>query len=76
MGSIILNGAIIKESSVVAAGSIVLEGQSVGPNQLVAGTPAVYKRYLPDTVNSILDKAVQDYLYLSREYSKNYNTGN
>lgn len=48
LGSVVLNGAQVKEGSIVAAGAIVREDQIVGPHHLVAGSPAVLKKELPE----------------------------
>ena len=45
-----LNGAVIRQGSIVGSGAVVREGQEVGPFQLVAGVPAEPKKRLDETV--------------------------
>ena len=46
MGSIVLNGARIKENSLVGAGTLVTEGKEFPPNSLIVGRPAKVVREL------------------------------
>ena len=68
MHASILTGALIKKGSIVAAGSVVKENQQVGPNQLVAGAPAVLKKELPEDPNQMIQQPIKNYLQLSREH--------
>jgi len=68
MHATILTGAHIKRGSIAGAGSLVKEGQQVGPNQLVAGAPAVLKKTLPEDSNQLIQHAIKNYLQLSREH--------
>ncbi len=71
IGAVVLNDAHIKTGTVVAAGSVVRERQTVGPNQLVAGSPAVPKRELSPDIREILQEPVRSYLRLSQGYQSN-----
>ncbi len=66
IGAIVLTGAVVKTHTVVAAGSVIRENQSVGPAQLVAGTPADVKRILSENELTLLKKPVENYLRLAR----------
>lgn len=68
IGSIILGQAHVKRGSVVAAGSLVRRSQVVGPHHLVAGSPAVYKKTLPESGYELIDRPVRNYLRHSREH--------
>lgn len=68
INAVVLNGAMVKTGSVVAAGSVVREGQVVGPNQLVAGSPAVVKRDLDETMAAKLREPAQRYARLKSKY--------
>ena len=68
MGAIVLNGAHVQAMSVVAAGAVVREGSRIGPQQLVAGTPATVKKDLKDQPTDRLARPVDDYLALARSY--------
>lgn len=68
MHATILTGAHIKRGSIVAAGSVVKEGQQVGPNQLVAGAPAVLKKALPEDSNQMVQQPIINYRQLSLEH--------
>ncbi|MDF1591334.1 MAG: hypothetical protein P1P89_07465 [Desulfobacterales bacterium] len=63
-----MSSALIKTGSIVAAGSVVKEGQIVGPNNLVAGTPASFKKILTETDDDALDRPVKNYLKLAHEH--------
>ena len=71
IGAVVLNDARIKTGTVVAAGSVVRERQTVGPNQLVAGSPAVLKRELSPDIREILQGPVNSYLRLSQAHQSN-----
>ena len=64
-----LSAALIKTGSIVAAGSVVKEGQIVGPNNLVAGTPASFKKKLSEADAAALDRPVKNYLKLAHEHN-------
>ena len=68
MSAVVLNHACIRRGSVVGAGSVVREGQVIGPNHLVAGVPAVFKKDLPASATDRFEGPVADYLLLSRRY--------
>ncbi len=70
IGAIVLTGAVVKKHTVVAAGSLVLENQSVGPTQLVAGTPAAVKRTLSKEELQVFKKPLENYLHLSKINAK------
>lgn len=67
MNAVILPRATIGAGSIVAAGAVVKSGQSIPPNSLVAGTPAVIKRTLPATDPEIAWSA-EEYKALAAEY--------
>ena len=69
IGAIVLNTARVKTGSIVAAGSLVKEGQQVGPNALVAGTPASTKRNLAESSNDMLVNPVNNYLKLAQMHA-------
>jgi len=71
IGAIILGRARIKTGTIVAAGSLVRRGQELGPGQLVAGNPAVFKRNLSDADNEMLDGPVGRYLRYAKEHRQN-----
>ena len=62
IGAIVLNGAIVRKGSVVAAGSVVREGQHIGPNQMVAGLPAVVKKQLNQATSKPYQQPAKNYL--------------
>lgn len=61
----VLNGAVVKTGSVVAAGSVVREGQTVGPNHLVTGVPAVLKKDLGEKMPDVLNEPANIYIDLA-----------
>ena len=68
IGAVVLNDAHVGAKSIVAAGAVVREGSRIGPQQLVAGTPAVVKRDLSGLPADRLDRSVDNYLTLARQY--------
>ncbi len=68
MNAVILSGAHIKSGCVIAAGAVIKEGQVAGPNQLLAGTPAVPKKKLPHNIAEVLDISVHEYLELAQDH--------
>ena len=68
MHATILTGARVRKGSIVAAGTVVKENQSVGPNHLVAGTPAELKKELPDGLNPMIRQPIINYRQLSMEH--------
>ena len=71
MGAVVLNDARIQSGSVVAAGSVVKEGAVIGPNQLVAGAPAVVKRSFSPDIRELLKEPVESYLRLVNAHQTN-----
>jgi len=68
INAVVLNDAQIRTGSVVAAAAVVREGQVVGPHHLVAGTPAVLKREIPETAMERITQPVQNYLDNMQKY--------
>ncbi len=66
--AVILNGAHVRQGTVVAAASVVREGQCVGPFQLVAGIPAAIKRDLTEETRRGFQQPVRNYLTLAKAY--------
>jgi len=71
IGAVVLNDARIKTGTIVAAGSVVRERQTVGPNQLVAGSPAVVKRELSPDIREMLQEPVRSYQRLNQAHQSN-----
>jgi len=68
IGAVVLNDAMVREGSVVAAGSVVPEKMVVGPLELAAGVPAkIKKTYERDRVETHIREA-GIYLQLARDY--------
>jgi carbonic anhydrase/acetyltransferase-like protein (isoleucine patch superfamily) len=65
INAVVLSGAYIQKGSVIAAGAVVKEGQTVGPNQLVAGAPAVVKKALSPKQVEAFGQPVRNYRKLS-----------
>ena len=70
MNAAVLNGAHIREFSLVAAGSVVREGQTIGPLQLAAGVPAIVKKTVNKEMISVLNRTVANYRVLSKGHSR------
>ena len=71
MGSIILDHAEIGEGAIIAAGSVVLGGTKVGPHELLAGSPAKFKKMVdPSQASEINVKIAKNYLMYSTWYDQ------
>lgn len=68
MNAVILSGAHIKTSSIIAAGALIKEGQIAGPYQLLAGMPAIFKKELSKDILEILKLPVNEYLELAKDH--------
>ena len=64
----VIGDVIIGDGASVWFGAVVREGQEVGPHQLVAGTPAVFKKDLRDISPARVKGPIEDYLMLARSY--------
>ena len=76
MSSTILDGAIIKKSSMLAAGSLLTQGKTVKSGELWAGKPAKFLRMLTSNEKKFLIKSAKRYYQLSQEYLANLNNNN
>jgi carbonic anhydrase/acetyltransferase-like protein (isoleucine patch superfamily) len=70
MGSVVLDGAVVEECSIVGAGALVTEGTRIPPFSLAVGMPAKVKRPLTEQEIAFLSKSAQNYVELSRIYMK------
>jgi carbonic anhydrase/acetyltransferase-like protein (isoleucine patch superfamily) len=68
INAVVLNGAHIKEGSVVAAGAVVLENQVIGPLELAAGLPARIRKSLPASMPETIRHDAGIYLDLARHH--------
>lgn len=69
MGSIILDGAIIGDDSLVAAGAVVTPNKRFPPRSLLVGSPATVMRTLTDDELVRMKENVEEYLLLANEAS-------
>ena len=68
INAVVLNGAHIKQGSVVAAGAVVLENQVIGPLELAAGLPARIRKSLPASMPETIRHDAGIYLDLARHH--------
>lgn len=68
IGSVILDGAIVNEYSMVAAGALVPPGFEVPSGALVMGSPARVKRELTEKELKTIDELANRYVKYSRLY--------
>ena len=64
----VLNRAIIRRGSIVAAGAVVREGEDIGPFHLVAGIPAKLKRDMKGVLNEEIISSAEAYRKMSEKY--------
>ncbi|MCP4077895.1 MAG: phenylacetic acid degradation protein PaaY [Gammaproteobacteria bacterium] len=65
MNAVVMDGAIVGHSSIVAAMSFVKAGFEIPDRQLVAGSPARFIRELSDDEIAWKEKGTQDYQHLA-----------
>jgi len=73
MNATILDRAVIRAYSMVAAGAVVREGFEVPEGTLVAGVPAKVVRELTDEERAKLDQSAQNYIDYVASYRSNTN---
>ena len=76
MSSTILDGAIIKKNSMLAAGSILTQGKIIKSGELWLGKPAKFLRMLTSNEKKFLIKSAKRYYRLSQEYLVNLKSNN
>lgn len=71
MGATILNGAYIRENSIVGANSLVTQNKEFPPNSLIMGSPAkVIRELTAEEIKSITINA-KNYVKNSKDYQNN-----
>jgi carbonic anhydrase/acetyltransferase-like protein (isoleucine patch superfamily) len=70
ISAVVLDDAVIKTGSIVAAASLVKYGQTVGPCELVAGVPAVLKKSFETDIIKELAKPSDLYCKMAEVYRK------
>ncbi len=73
MSSTILDGAVIKQNSMLAAGSLLTQGKIIKSGELWAGKPAKFLRKLNNKEIKFLKKSAQRYYDLSLYHKKSHN---
>ena len=76
MSSTILDGAIVKKSSMLAAGSLLTQGKIIPTGELWAGKPAKFLRKLTNKEKNFIKKSADRYYALSQEYLANLKKNN
>jgi len=76
MSSTVLDGAVVKKNSMLAAGSLLTQGKIIKPGELWAGKPAKFLRILRNEEKKILKDLARRYYHLSQEYLVNLNKKN
>jgi len=72
MGAIIMDNAIVKSGSIVAAGAVVLENTMVESGFIYAGTPAKKVKPVGEELRGVFLRTANNYL----KYAKWYTEGN
>ena len=73
MSSTILDGAIVKKNSMLAAGSLLTQKKVIKTGELWAGKPAKFLRMLTSNEKRFIKKSADRYYKLSQEYLVNLN---
>jgi carbonic anhydrase/acetyltransferase-like protein (isoleucine patch superfamily) len=68
MGSIVLDGAVVKKHGFVGAGALIAPGKVVGEGELWLGNPAKKVRMLSDAEIEALYYSAQHYVRLKNQY--------
>ena len=69
-GAIIWDGAVIGEGSIVGAGAVVLANFTAPPHSLVLGTPAKFKKEIPEEQYNQLIVLAEHYVTYAHNYLK------
>lgn len=72
MSSTILDGAVVKKNSMLAADSLLTQGKIVKSGELWAGKPAKFLRKLDDKEIKFLKKSAQRYYKLSKFHQNSH----
>lgn len=71
MGAVLLDGVEVGEGAIVAAGSVVKKNTKIGPHELWAGAPAVFKKKVaPAQSREMNEKIARNYLMYSTWYTE------
>ena len=76
MSSTVLDGALVKKSSMLAAGSLLTQGKIIETGELWAGKPAKFLRKLTNEEKKFIKKSAVRYYFLSQEYLVNLKKNN
>ena len=76
MSATILDGAVVKKNSMLAAGSLLTQGKIIRSGELWAGKPAKFLRFLKIDEKKFLEESAKRYYRLSQEYLVNLNNNN
>ena len=68
MGSVLLDGCLVRKNSIVGAQSVLRNGTEVPEGVLIAGNPAKIKRELTDDEIKGLERSASNYVNYSRNY--------
>ena len=68
MGSIVLDGAVIGENSIIGAGSLVTENKVIPSGVLCLGSPAKVVRELTKEEKEFIKHSAKSYIEKSKEY--------
>lgn len=68
MGSVLLDGCLVRKNSIVGAQSVLRNGTEVPEGVLIAGNPAKIKRDLSDDEIKGLERSASNYVNYSRNY--------
>ena len=71
IGAIILDHAVIGENSIIAAGALVKTSETIEPNSIYAGVPAIkIKEIDPEQTREMIDKIANNYLFYAGWYKE------
>ena len=76
MSSTVLDGAIIKKNSMLAAGSLLTQEKIIKSGEIWAGKPAKFLRMLTSIEKKFFIKSAKRYYKLSQEYLVNLKNNN
>lgn len=76
MSSTILDGAVVKKNSMLAAGSLLTQEKTIKSGELWAGKPAKFMRKLNKNEKEFFKKSADRYYKLSQEYLANLKKNN
>ena len=70
MGAIVMDNAIVKSNTIVAAGAVVLQNSVLEPNSIYAGVPAKKVKQIDEEAAKVFMRTSNNYIMYSKWFQK------